>query len=85
MISNNDCTPVAENLKPIDKEALRILSEYFEKTAEGGNDDDDKIVSLQTMLYPYEGEKATVQTRWWAGRYIGLANIAVPYVKENEK
>ena len=85
MISNNDCTPFAENLKPIDKEALRILSEYFEKTAEGGNDDDDKIVSLQTMLYPYEGEKATVQTRWWAGRYIGLANIAVPYVKENEK
>lgn len=84
MISNNDCTPFAENLTSNDKEALRILSEYFEKTAEGGNDDDDKIVSLQTMLYPYEAGKPTVQTRWWAGRYIGLANIAVPY-KENEK
>ena len=83
MISNNDCTPFAENLKPIDKEALRILSEYFEKTAEGGNDDDVKIVSLQTMLYPYERGKPTVQTRWWAGRYIGLANIAVVNKKGN--
>lgn len=35
MILNNDCTPFAENLKPNAKEALRILSEYFEKTAEG--------------------------------------------------
>lgn len=35
MIFNNDCTPFAENLTSNDKEALRILSEYFEKTAEG--------------------------------------------------
>ena len=63
MISNNDCTPFAENLTSNDKEALRILSEYFEKTAEGSNDDDDKIVSLQTMLYPYEEGEPTVHGR----------------------
>ena len=90
MISK-DCTPF-ESISGNEEKALKILCEYFEKTAEerramaeGGNDDDDKIVSLQTMLFPYEGGKPTVQTRWWAGRYIGMANIAVPYGKENEK
>ena len=78
MISK-DCTPFEELKRNNEEKALRLLCEYFEKTAEGGNDDDDKIVSLQTMLFPYEGGKPTVQTRWWAGRYIGLANIAVPY------
>lgn len=78
-----DCTPFEELKSSSNEEkALRLLCEYFEKTAEGGNDDDDKIVSLQTMLFPYEGEKPSVQTRWWAGRYIGLANIAVPYGNE---
>lgn len=75
MISE-DCTPFGGNLSSFEEEALRKLSEYFEKTAKS-NDDDDKIVSLQTMLFPYEGKEPTVQTRWWAGRYIGLANIAV--------
>lgn len=75
-----DCTPFSQDVKD---DVLKKLSEYFEKTAEGSNDDDDKIVSLQTMLFPYDGEKATVQTRWWAGRYIGLANIAVVNKKGN--
>ena len=83
MISE-DCTPFGGNLSSFEEEALRKLSEYFEKTAKS-NDDDDKIVSLQTMLFPYEGKKPTVQTRWWAGRYIGLANIAVPQKNDNEK
>ena len=83
MISE-DCTPLGGNLSSFEEEALRKLSEYFEKTAKS-NDDDDKIVSLQTMLFPYEGKKPTVQTRWWAGRYIGLANIAVPQKNDNEK
>ena len=83
MISK-DCTPF-ESISGYEEKALNILCEYFEETAEGGNDDDHKIVSLQTMLFPYEGGKTTVQTRWWAGRYIGMANIGVPYGKENEK
>lgn len=78
ILSNKDCTPFPQELQGYNEKALKLLCEYFEKTAEGGNDDDDKIVSLQTMLFPYEGGKPTVQTRWWAGRYIGLANIAVP-------
>ena len=82
ILSNKDCTPFEELKSDKEEKALRILCEYFEKTAEGGNDDDDKIVSLQTMFFPYEGEKPSVQTRWWAGRYIGLANIAVPYGNE---
>ena len=84
MISSKDCTPF-ESISGNEEKALKILCEYFEETAESSNDDDDKIVSLQTMLFPYEGGKPTVQTRWWAGRYIGMANIGVPYGKENEK
>ena len=59
MISK-DCTPFGGNLGSNEEEALRKLSEYFEKTAKS-NDDDDKIVSLQTMLFPYEGKEPTVQ------------------------
>lgn len=77
-----DCTPFSQD---VNDDVLKKLSEYFEKADESSNDDDDKIVSLQTMLFPYEGGKPTVQTRWWAGRYIGMANIGVPYGKENEK
>ena len=76
-----DCTPFSQD---VNDDVLKKLSEYFEKTAEGSNENDDKIVSLQTMLYPYEEGEPTVQTRWWAGRYIGMANIWVPYGKENE-
>lgn len=75
-----DCTPFSQD---VNDDVLKKLSEYFEKTAGGSNDDDDKIVSLQTMLYPYEEGEPTVQTRWWAGRYIGLANIAVVNKKGN--
>lgn len=78
-IEVKDCTPFDKGIKPNDEKALKTLCEYFEETDGEGNDDDDKIVSLKTMRFPYEGESATVQTRWWAGRYIGLANIAVPY------
>lgn len=81
MISK-DCTPF-ESISGKEEKALKILCEYFEKTAESSNDDDDKIVSLQTMLFPYEGGKPSIQTRWWAGRYIGLANIAVPHANGN--
>jgi 5-methylcytosine-specific restriction endonuclease McrBC regulatory subunit McrC len=77
-----DCTPFSQD---VNDDVLKKLSEYFEKTAEGSNENDDKIVSLQTMLYPYEEGEPTVQTRWWAGRYIGLANIAVPQKNDNEK
>lgn len=82
MISSKDCTPF-ESISGYEEKALKILCEYFEETAEGGNDDYDKIVSLQTMLFPYEGGKPSIQTRWWAGRYIGLANIAVPHANGN--
>lgn len=75
-----DCTPFSQD---VNDDVLKKLSEYFEKTAEGSNENDDKIVSLQTMLYPYEEGEPTVQTRWWAGRYIGLANIAVVNKKGN--
>lgn len=46
-----DCTPFSQD---VNDDVLKKLSEYFEKTAEGSNENDDKIVSLQTMLYPYE-------------------------------
>lgn len=55
-----DCTPFSQD---VNDDVLKKLSEYFEKTAEGSNDDDDKIVSLQTMLYHYEEGEPTVHGR----------------------
>jgi len=83
-IKARDCLPFdsRKDWKESDKrkadEALRKLCEYFENTNEVSEDDDDKIVSLQTLRFRYDNdEQATVQTRWWAGRYIGLAKISV--------
>ena len=83
-IEARDCLPFDswKDWKESDKrkadEAIRKLCEYFENTNEVSEDDDDKIVSLQTVHFRYDNdEQATVQTRWWAGRYIGLAKISV--------
>lgn len=83
-----DCLPFDswKDWKESDKwkadEAIRKLCEYFENTNEVSKDDDDKIVSLQTVRFRYDNdEQVTVQTRWWAGRYIGLAKIS----RYNEK
>jgi 5-methylcytosine-specific restriction endonuclease McrBC regulatory subunit McrC len=83
-IEARDCLPFDswKDWKELDKrkadEAIRKLCEYFENTNEVSKDDDDKIVSLQTVRFRYDNdEQATVQTRWWAGRYIGLAKISI--------
>ena len=71
-IKARDCLPFdsRKDWKESDKrkadEALRKLCEYFENTNEVSEDDDDKIVSLQTLRFRYDNdEQATVQTRWW--------------------
>jgi 5-methylcytosine-specific restriction endonuclease McrBC regulatory subunit McrC len=83
-IEARDCLPFDSwrDWKELDKrnadEAIRKLCEYFENTNEVSKDDDEKIVSLQTVRFRYDNDEiATVQTRWWAGRYIGLAKIFV--------
>ena len=73
-IKARDCLPFEnENDK-----VIRQLCEYFAST-DYSKDDDERIASLRTSLCVVgDGQPATIQTRWWAGRYIGLAKIAIP-------
>ena len=66
-----DCLPFSPSNG--DK-VLKALCEYFDATGEI-NDVDEKIASLQTAAYPYDGLSPSLQTRWWAGRYIGHAYV----------
>lgn len=66
-----DCLPFSPSNG--DK-ALKALCEYFDATGEI-NGADEKIASLQTAMYPYDGLSPSLQTRWWAGRYIGHAYV----------
>ena len=71
-INANDCSPFPQDLNNNEKEAIRMLCEYFARSGSGG-EEDDEIASLRTSKFDDD-----IQTRWWAGRYIGLAYIALP-------
>lgn len=67
-----DCSPFLKYRKG-EEQAIIKLCEYFESTNEGSKDDDDQIASLRTTRY-----EGVLQTKWWAGRYIGLAKTSIP-------
>lgn len=72
-IKARDCLPFEnENDK-----AIRKLCDYFASTV-SGIDDNERIAYLRTSLWATDRQPAAIQTRWWAGRYIGLAKIAIP-------
>lgn len=68
IIKVKDCSPFPKG----GEQAIKKLCEYFEKIRDDCKDDDEPIASLRTTKF--DGE---IQTQWWAGRYIGLAKIAV--------
>lgn len=80
-ITAKDCSPFFKNQTPQEfgkneELAIQKLCEYFVRTNEGSKDDDDLIASLRTTNY-----ENVLQTRWWAGRYIGIAKISIPKEK----
>lgn len=54
---------------------LKKFSEYFRQSNPKCKEWDDQIVSLKTEPYRFDNEESTIQTLWWAGRYIGIAHV----------
>ena len=74
-IATKDCLPFNFNNNKEKETAepfIKKLCEYFETTG----DTDDQIALLRTSKYD-----GVVDTRWWAGRYIGLAYVTLPKEK----
>ena len=69
-ITAKDCSPFL--ISKGKDQAIIKLCNYFESTKKDNVDDDEQIVSLRTTKF--DGE---VQTKWWAGRYIGLAKLSI--------
>lgn len=80
----SDCSPYLEASKETAQvvQAFKTLSEYFAASSKDDKDDDDPVLSLRTTFNDVEKK---YETRWWAGRYIGLANIQVDKKKGNGK
>ena len=72
----SDCSPYLEASKETAQvvQAFKTLSEYFAASSKDDKDDDDPVLSLRTTFNDVEKK---YETKWWAGRYIGLANIQV--------
>ena len=68
-ITTKDCSPF-ENIPAKSSEAIKKLSEYFIKTYPDSKND-DLLVSFRT----FQNTNKEVETSWWAGRYIGIANV----------
>lgn len=64
-VTARDCSPFDK-----DDNNLKTLSENFLKANPKALENDEMVVSLRTCAY-----EDKIQTRWWAGRYIGLAKI----------
>lgn len=80
-VEARDCSPldIEESEEVI--QAFRTLSEYFAASSPDDNKDDEPILSLKTTFNTVEKK---YETRWWAGRYIGLANIKVGSEKKEK-
>jgi len=76
-IPAKDCCPIQILKLSNEDKAIRILCEYFESADISGKEAEDELFSLRTVSYPYDNLPPSIQTRWWAGRYIGIANIAI--------
>lgn len=73
-IEFRDCSPRDVEGSEQVVQAFKTLSEYFAASSLEDKDDDDPILSLRTTFNTVEKK---YETKWWAGRYIGLANIQV--------
>lgn len=62
-----------------EEQAIRKLCEFFENTKDKCKDDDEPIAFLRTTKFD-----GIVQTRWWAGRYIGMAYVTLESGKSKE-
>ena len=78
-------TPTDE-LDNTQKEALRVLAEYYEESLSGKKrDSDEYIVSLRPTNYTFVNDQKSgylekqehIRNLWWAGRHIGQANVKV--------
>lgn len=74
-IQAKDCSPIRV-LNPSEEKAIRFFCEYFESTNKSGIGEEDNIFSLRTTTC-LDNPKPSIQTRWWAGRYIGQAYITL--------
>lgn len=70
-LDTKDCSPFG-TLESPEEQAIRRLCEFFGNTKDERKDDDEPIASLRTTKFD-----GIVQTRWWAGRYIGLAYVTL--------
>ena len=71
-----DCSPF--DLKNGDEEVLKTLSKKFLDSNPTALESDEMVVRLRTTFEKsQEPNKPESQTRWWAGRYIGVANLKV--------
>lgn len=73
-IEARDCSPLDIEESEQVVQAFKTLSEYFAASSPEDKDDDEPILSLRTTFNSVERK---YETKWWAGRYIGLANIQV--------
>ena len=73
-IEFRDCSPLDIEESEQVVQAFKNLSEYFAASSPEYKDDDEPILSLRTTFNSVEKR---YETKWWAGRYIGLANIQV--------
>lgn len=72
-LETKDCHPF-ENLETKDEIALKRLCEYFLRTRDNRKDNDDEIATLRTT----KADDGEFRSKWWAGRYIGVAYISLP-------
>ena len=93
-IEAKDCSPFinvtgktpTDELDNTQKEALRVLTEYYEESLSGKKrDSDEYIVSLRPTNYTFVNDQKSgylekqehIRNLWWAGRHIGQANVKV--------
>ena len=77
-IEARDCSPLDIEESEQVVQAFKTLSEYFASSSPEDKDDDEPILSLRTT---FNTEEKKYETKWWTGRYIGLANIQVKKCK----
>ena len=78
LFESKDCLPfenINNNQKLLDG-TMRRLCDYWYDVQSKRDADEEPIVSLQTKFYNKE-----ISTRWWAGRYIGIAHLLIPKSK----
>ena len=79
---SKDCLPFENknNNQTLLDETMRRLCNYWYDVQSRRDADEEPIASLQTRFYNKE-----ISTRWWAGRYIGIAHLLIPKPRADYK